>query len=485
METKEVIIVGTGYAGLCLAIRLKEKGMNNFVILEREKELGGTWYINNYPGAACDVESHLYSFSFEPYDWSGTFAGQKELNEYIKHCAKKYKIEEHIKLNTEVSQAIYNDSECMWEIRTNNDEKLKGQFLYLCTGLLNDPLFPDIKGLESFEGMTMHSSVWKHDFDFKNKNVAVIGSGASAIQFVPEIAPLVNNLYLFQRTPNWILPKPDRPFKSWEKKLLSSLPFIRRMYRELLYWEKETRIYGFVKYPFLLKIYSKASIKFMRKYVKDPELEKAMTPNYTMGCKRILLSNNWFEAVVRKNVKVITDGIDKITSQGIVPKNREELKIDAIIYATGFKASELLSRIHIVGSKGKNLNEIWKQNGVQAYKGTTVAGFPNMFILHGPNTSIGHTSAIHLLESQAQYTIDAFNYMKKNKIKSAELTEKAQNDFNEEIQKSMKGTVWQTGGCTSWYQDKKGRNPALWPGFTTKFRKLTSKFDYNNYILVK
>lgn len=483
METKDVVIVGSGYSGVCIAIKLKEAGINNFTILEKEDELGGTWYINTYPGAACDVQSHLYSFSFEPYDWTRTFPQQKELNVYIKHCISKYKLGPHAKVNSTVTSAVFNEQEGLWLVTTNNNEQFKTKFLVTGAGALNDPAYPDIKGMDTFEGTKFHSSIWDHKFDFKGKNVAVIGSGASAIQFVPELVPLVKNLFLFQRTPNWIMPKADRPFKSWERKLFTTMPLARKIYREGLYWGKETRVIAFVKFPSLLKLVSKPVEKELRKVIKDPELQKAMIPDYTMGCKRILLANNYYPAIIKENVKVITDGINHVTKNSIVTKTGKEVNVDAIIYATGFKATKLLCTINIVGNGGKVLNDVWKEN-VEGYLGTTVAGFPNLFIMTGPNTGVGHTSMIHIIESQAKYVMDGIKYLLNKNIKSATLKEDVQKEFNDYVQTEMKNTVWQSGGCVSWYQDDKGRNPILWPGFTYKFRKMTSKFDPSKYKLV-
>jgi cation diffusion facilitator CzcD-associated flavoprotein CzcO len=279
------------------------------------------------------------------------------------------------------------------------------------------------------------------------------------------------------------MPKPDRPFKAWERKLLVSMPIIRKIYRERLYWEKELRVVAFVKYPKLLKRVSKPVEKWVRKIVKDPALQKAMIPNYTMGCKRILLANTFYPAIIKENVKVISEGIDYVAKNSIFTKNGQEISVDAIIYATGFKATKLLSTINIIGNNGKSLNDTWKED-VEGYLGTTVSGFPNLFIMTGPNTGVGHTSMIHIIESQAKYVIDGIKYLLKNNVKSAVLKVEVQKDFNTYVQKKMKNTVWQSGGCVSWYQDDKGRNPILWPGYTVKFRKLTSKFDPSKYKLV-
>ncbi len=486
METKEVIIIGTGYSGICMAIKLKQAGMNNFTIIEKEKELGGTWYINSYPGAQCDVESHLYSFSFESYDWTKVFPDQPELNNYIKHCAKKYDIESHIKLGTTVIGAEYNDDEGTWEIDTQESGKFKTKFLIAATGGLNIPSYPDFKGIENFEGETFHSARWKHNINLKGKNVAVIGSAASAIQFIPEIAPIVKNLELFQRTANWILPKPDRPFKPWERKLFKTIPFTHWLYREKLYWLKELRVIAFTKYPNLLKMVSQGTVKYLTKTIKDPQKLKALIPNYTMGCKRILISNFYYKAIVRENVHMITDGVAQVNKNSITTTAGKEIPVDVIIYSTGFKATNPYAAVKIVGSKGLLLSSVIAKKGISGHLGTTMTGFPNLFIMTGPNTGIGHTSLIHLIESQANYVMDGLKYIKKNGVKSFEVKEEAQNKFNEGLTKKMENTVWLKGGCESWYKDEFGRVPTLWPDFTFNFRKMTKHFDYKNYkILTK
>lgn len=481
METKEVIIIGTGYSGICMGIKLKQAGMNDFIIIEKEKELGGTWYINSYPGAQCDVESHLYSFSFESYDWTKVFPDQPELNNYIKHCAKKYGIESHIKLNTAVTGASYNDDDATWEIDTDSRGKLKTKILIAATGGLNIPSYPNFKGVENFEGTTFHSARWNHNIDLKGKNVAVIGSAASAIQFIPEIAPIVKNLELFQRTANWILPKPDRPFKPWERKLFKAVPFTHWLYREYLYWAKELRVIAFTKYPNLLKFVSKTTVNYLKKKIKDPQKLKALIPNYTMGCKRILISNFYYKAVVRENVHMITDGVAQVNKNSITTTTGKEVPVDVIIYSTGFNVTNPYATVKITGSKGILLNDVIKAKGISGYLGSTMSGFPNLFIMTGPNTGIGHTSLIHLIESQANYVMDALKYIKNNSVKSFEVKIEAQNKFNDDITKKMVNTVWLKGGCKSWYQDEFGRVPTLWPDFTFNFRKMTRKFDYDNY----
>lgn len=481
MEKKDVVIIGTGYAGICMGIKLKQAGMNDFVILEKANEWGGTWYLNNYPGAQCDVESHLYSFSFEPYDWTKVFPDQPELNDYIKHCAKKYDIEKHIVLGAAVNGATYNDENSTWTVKTEEKGEFQSNFLIGATGALNIPKIPDFPGADTFEGTAFHSARWDHSIDLKDKNVAVIGSAASAIQFIPEIAPKVKNLQMFQRTANWIMPKPDRPFKPWERKLMVNVPIFRILYREYLYWAKELRVLGFAYFPKVFNILSKKIESFLKKKIKDPQKLKAMIPNYTMGCKRILISNFYYPAIIRENVHVITDGVKQINNNSITTNEGKDVPADVIIYSTGFDATNPYSAINVVGSNGIKLSEVEETKGFAGYKGTTINGFPNLFVMVGPNTGVGHTSMIHMIESQAAYVMSGMKYIKKNGVKSFEVKEQAQEKFNVDVNKKMEGTVWLTGGCDSWYKDKFGRVPTLWPDFTFRFRSMLKNFDFKNY----
>jgi cation diffusion facilitator CzcD-associated flavoprotein CzcO len=483
MEIKEVLIIGSGFSGLCMAIKLKKAGIHNFKIIEKEKEIGGTWYVNTYPAAACDVESHLYSFSFEPkHDWTRTYPQQQEILEYMKFCADKYKIREHIQFNTTVTSAVFDEKENVWEITTDKNEKIKAKYFITGVGPLSDPLYPKIKGLEEFEGVTFHSARWNHEYDLAGKKVAVLGSGASAIQFVPEIAKQVKALFLFQRTPPWVFPKGDRPFEDKELKRFKYIPGYRLYYREKIYWTYEKMAVGFVQKPELLQHASQSIERYIKKSIKDLELQKKLIPNYTLGCKRILYANNWYPTLNKENVNVISEAIERVNKHSISTNDGNEYAVDAIIYATGFKATEHLSNIHIVGRQGRVFEELRKKDG-DAYLGTSTYGFPNMFMLVGPNTGVGHTSIIHIIESQVKYIIDALNYVRRNKIKSFEVKEEVLKAYNVELSKKMEGTVWHTGGCKSWYIDENGKIPTVYPDFTYKFRKATKKFYPEKYIL--
>lgn len=478
------MILGAGFAGMCMAIKLKEAGFHNFVILERDKDLGGTWLANSYPGAACDVQSHLYSYSFEPKpDWSRMFGPQQEIWQYMVHCARKYGLYPHFHFETAVNGANFNEQNGKWTITTNKGDFTAGIFIS-CSGGLSQPAMPDIKGLEDFKGKLFHSARWDHSYDLKDKTVAVIGTGASAIQIVPTIAPTVKRLFLYQRTPAWILPKPDRAMKGFEKKMFATMPFMQKLLRGMLYWRNELFAIGFVSKPGIMKLAQKMAIRHINTVIKDEALRKKVTPSYKVGCKRILLSNEYYQALTRGNVEVITNGIKEVTANGIVTASGDEKKMDAIILATGFHAADGVVPFAIKGTNGHDLNEAWK-NGAEAYLGTSVSGFPNLFLIVGPNTGLGHSSMILMIEAQVHYAMEAIRQMKLNKWKAVDVKPEVQKSYNEDIQEQLSHTIWQTGGCVSWYQDKNGKNVTLWPGHTFTFMKRTKTFEPDKYILAK
>ncbi len=480
----DYVILGAGFAGMCMAIKLKEAGFHNFVILERDKDLGGTWLANSYPGAACDVQSHLYSYSFEPKpDWSRMFGPQQEIWEYMAHCARKYGLYPHFQFETAVNGATFNEQSGKWTVNTNKGDYTAAVFVS-CSGGLSQPAMPDIKGLQDFKGKLFHSARWDHSYDLKDKTVAVIGTGASAIQIVPTIAPAVKQLFLYQRTPAWILPKPDRAMKGFEKKMFSAMPFMQRLLRGMLYWRNELFAIGFVSKPGIMKLAQKMATRHINAVIKDETLRKKVTPAYKVGCKRILLSNEYYQAITRTNVEVITDGIKEVTADGIVTATGEERKMDAIILATGFHAADGVVPFAIKGTNGLDLNEAWR-NGAEAYLGTSVSGFPNLFLIVGPNTGLGHSSMILMIEAQVHYAMEAIRQMKLNKWKAVDVKPEVQKSYNADIQEQLSHTIWQTGGCVSWYQDRNGKNVTLWPGHTFTFMKRTKNFEPDKYILAK
>jgi cation diffusion facilitator CzcD-associated flavoprotein CzcO len=481
----EVIIVGTGFAGLGMAIRLKRAGIHNFVILEKDDGVGGTWRANHYPGAACDVQSHLYSFSFEQNpNWSREFAEQKEILAYLEHCADKYQLRPHLRCNVEVQRALYNDDSASWLVELSSGQKLSARFVVSGCGGLSRPSYPNIAGLDGFQGAMFHTARWRHDVPLQGKRVAVIGTGASAIQVVPAIVDQVGTLKLFQRTPPWIMEKPDRAITATERRMFARFPRLQTLARGRLYSQLESRVMGFVVAPKLMEVVEKRALAYLEERVADPVLRKKLTPNYRIGCKRVLMSNEYFEALQRPNADVVTNGIREVRAHSIITQDGREHEVDAIVLATGFQAADAVAPFEIRGKHGVDINEQWR-DGAEAYKGTTVSGFPNFFILSGPNTGLGHSSMVYMIESQIQYAMEAIGHARAEGLAAIDVRREAQDRYNAELQQRMAKTVWATGGCTSWYTTASGKNTTLWPGFTFQFRKQTQRFDAENYELLQ
>lgn len=476
---QDVIIIGSGFGGLGLAIKLKERGIDNFVILERAANVGGTWRDNSYPGAACDVQSHLYSYSFAPNpDWPRKYSGQAEILAYINDIAERYDLKKHIRFNAEVIEARYDVNTCQWAVATKAGD-FSSQALVSATGTLSLPLVPNIPGLDEFEGEQFHSATWNHDYDLTGKQVAVIGTGASAIQFVPQIVPKVKQLHLLQRSPAWVIPKADRRFFKFEKKLFRHLPGWRKLYRWITYWSNEWRVLAFKHMTFLMKVLQWQAKRHIRKGIKDQKKREQLLPNYTMGCKRILISNDYYPALNQEHVHIRNDGIERITASGIQLTTGEHLDVDAIVLGTGFKATQFLSPIEVIGKNNISLNQAW-QDGVSAYKGMTVSGFPNFFILYGPHANLSHSSIIYMHESQYNYILQGLDKVLSPDIKAIEVKKAVQQDFDDKLQASFKGSVW-SSGCTSWYLDENGRNTTMWPGSTLAYRRITRHLDDADY----
>jgi cation diffusion facilitator CzcD-associated flavoprotein CzcO len=457
-----VIIIGTGFAGLGMAIKLRQHGMTDFVVLERAADVGGTWRDNCYPGCACDVPSRLYSFSFELNpSWSRNFSGQQEIWDYLRHCTDSYGVRPHIRFHHEVLAAAWDHPQRRWR-----------------------PNIPSIPGLESFRGTTFHSARWNCDYDLRDRRVAVVGTGASAIQFVPQIAPEVASLTLFQRTPAWIVPRREREFGRIEQKLYRALPAVQRLVRAGVYCGREALVPGFAVNPRLLKIAELAARAHLRRQVADPQLRAKLTPDYTIGCKRILISNDYLPALTRPNVDVVTSGIARVGADWAQASDGTRREVDTIIFGTGFHVSDMPMASWIHGRDGRTLAEVWS-GGPQAHRGTTVAGFPNLFILVGPNTGLGHTSLIYMIESQVAYIIGALRHLERTGAPAVEVRPEAQLAYNEAVQRRMEHTVWTRGGCESWYLDAHGHNTTLWPTFTWRFRRATRRFQPAEYIVHK
>lgn len=475
-----VIIIGSGFGGLGMGIQLKKAGIHDFLILEKGEGIGGTWRDNTYPGAACDVQSHLYSYSFEPkHDWSRKFGLQNEILAYIEHCTDRYDLRSHLRFNSEVVAAHFEQASGYWRVEIKDSETLFANVLITATGQLNQPAWPSISGLESFKGTQFHSARWNHQCDLTDKKVAVIGTGASAIQFVPQIVPFVRKLSLFQRSAAWVIPKPDRPFAQWEQMLFQRFPLWDRLYRSLIYWKNESRALAFTRFAALLELFAWKAKREVARHVQDPAKRAALIPDYKIGCKRILMANDWYQAVSAPQVDLVTASIDHVETDAIVTQDGVRHPVDVIILGTGFKTTDFLAPMQITGLDGVDLNTAWRA-GAEAYKGISVAGFPNLFILYGPNTNLSHSSIIFMLESQIHYVMLCLQAKKQLGATSMDVKPARQQEFVNALQQRLGKTVW-ASGCASWYLDKSGRNVANWPGFTFSYRRLTRQFTPEDY----
>lgn len=479
-----VVIIGAGFGGLGMAIRLKAQGQDDIVIIEKGSDVGGCWRDNTYPGAACDVPSHLYSYSFERhYPWSRRFAPQSEIFAYQQHCARKYDVYRHMRFNTEVEKASFDEAQGVWKITLTNDETIFARILITATGQLNQPAYPKMPGIHDFKGAHFHSSRWDNSVDLKGKTVAVIGTGASAIQFVPEVAKVAGKVMLFQRSAAHVLAKPDRAYSEREHRILKKFPITQTLDRLKIYIANEARVLGFTSLQKAMALFEWQFKQQLKKFIKDPELREKLTPDYPIGCKRILMSNDYYPALAQNHVEVINQGISEVTATGVVDSEGKHHDVDVIIYGTGFQATDFLTPMTITGRDGIALNDAWK-DGAEAYLGITVNGFPNLFMLYGPNTNLGHNSIIYMLESQIHYVQQCIAAIDSQKLRSLEVRSLVQTNFNDRVQSKISDTVWNKG-CHSWYKTESGKNTNNWPGFTFNYRRQTDKLDLNDYDIVR
>ncbi|SHF05868.1 flavin-containing monooxygenase [Streptoalloteichus hindustanus] len=480
----QVVIIGSGFAGLGMAIRLRQAGCRDFVVLEKADEVGGTWRDNTYPGCACDVQSHMYSFSFEPNpSWSRMFAEQPEIWEYLRRCVDRYDLRGNIRFGAEVTGCAFDETAGIWHVSLADGRSLTARVVVAGLGPLHVPAFPDVPGLDRFRGVTFHSSRWNHDYDLTGKRVAVIGTGASAIQFVPRIAARVGQLHLFQRTPPWIMPKPDRVMSAVERRLFRRLPFVQRLYRNAIYWQLESRILGFNVDKRLVRAAEALSKRHIARQIPDdPALRAAVTPTYTLGCKRVLISDDYYPALTRPNVELVTDGIREVREHSVVTADGVEREVDAIIHGTGFRVGDV-SSLDIVGAGGVELNDLWRREGMQAHLGVAIAGFPNLFMLVGPNSGLGHNSIVFMIEAQARYVVECLRLLDERRAQWMAVRPSVQDDFNRKVQGRLNRSVWQSG-CESWYLDDQGVNRTLWPGFTFTYWLRTRRVREADYDLV-
>ena len=476
-----VLVVGTGFAGLGTAIALLDRGRTDFAVIERGADVGGTWRDNAYPGCACDVPSALYCFSFAPNpDWTRAFSPQPEIHAYLQKVAADKGVLPHVRFGTELLDARWDGATATWTVETSRGTVV-ADVLVLGTGGLSEPSVPSLPGLETFTGTTFHSATWDAAHDLTGERVAVIGTGASAIQFVPHVQQRASRMTLFQRTAPWVLPRRDRAIGRLERRLYRVLPAAQKLSRAGIYAGRESWLLGFTVQPAIMKLAERQALRLLEKQVPDPVLRDRLTPRYRLGCKRVLLSNDYYRALSQPNVEVVTAGITEVRERSVVDADGVEHEVDTIVFGTGFQVSNPPVAHRVTGRDGRTLAEVWAETGMTAYLGTTVAGFPNLFFLVGPNTGLGHTSIVYMIESQIAYVMDALAQMSSAGIAAVEPRRELQDAWNARIQADLQGTVWNAGGCSSWYLDAAGRNTTLWPTFTLPFRRRLSRFDLSEY----
>jgi cation diffusion facilitator CzcD-associated flavoprotein CzcO len=470
------------FGGLGAAIRLRQRGDDDFLVFERAADVGGTWWANTYPGCQCDIPSHLYSFSFAPNpDWTRTYPKQPELRDYLRTTAERFGVYDRVRLNTTVTGATWDAAAGRWRL-TTTDGPYSADVLIAAPGPLSEPSIPDLPGLDTFAGTVFHTATWNHDHDLRGRRVAVVGTGASAIQAVPQIAQQTAHLDVVQRTPPWVVPHRDRPITRLERALYRRVPALQRLVRTGVYFSRELLVPGLVHRPRMLALVEKVARKHIADQVRDPELRAKVTPDYTIGCKRILPSNTWYPALCRDDVELVTDGIAEIRPEGYVTTDGTLHEVDTIIFATGFYVTDIPLAGIVTGADGRTLAEVW-QRSPQAYRGTAVAGFPNLFLLVGPNVGLGHNSIVFMIEAQLNYVLGALDAMRERGAGRVEVRPDALAAYNRRLQAKMGSTVWNSGGCASWYLDANGKNTTIWPDFTFAFWRQTREFDAAAYEL--
>ncbi|MGS2804859.1 flavin-containing monooxygenase [Nocardia sp. MW-W600-9] len=476
-----VAIIGAGFAGLGVAMRLRRLGITDFVVFERAGDIGGTWRDNTYPGAGCDVPSQLYSWSFAPNpDWTHSFSTQPQIQRYVQDTVDREGVREAILLDCEVTDARWNVATARWDIQTSRGV-FTADITVSAAGPLSAPKLPDIKGISAFRGALFHSARWDHDVDLTGKRVAVVGTGASAIQIVPSIAGQVGRLEVYQRSAPWVLPRLGHRYTLPERLWYRHVPGAQRVARTGVYWLRESFVLWQSKYPPLADVFAAGARLKLWWVIRDAALRRKVTPDYRLGCKRMLISNEYYPALARANVDVVTDGIREIGEHSIVANDGTEREVDAIVLATGFEITDSPTYDLISGRDGRTLAEVFGENGLSVYKGTTIANFPNLFLMIGPNAALSYTSAVFTIESQINYIVDAITTMDARGLRTVEVREQAQTEYNRNLQTKFVGTVWNAGDCTSWFVDEQGRHSRLWPDFSFRFERMLRTFDVDAY----
>lgn len=473
-----VAIAGSGFGGLGMAIRMLQRGMRDFLVFERAQEVGGVWRDNSYPGCACDVQSHLYSFSFARNpEWSRSYSPAAEIQAYLRRCAERFGVLPYLRFGHEITDAAWDAAAGRWRLQTSGGTSTADVFIG-AMGALSEPSIPKLPGLDRFGGRLFHSARWDHGYDLSGRSVAVIGTGASAIQFVPRIQPKVGRLHLFQRTPPWIVPRNDVAFSARHKWLLGRSPLLQKLLRSSLYVRRELLALAFL-HPRLAPLAERLGRATLQAQVADLELRARLTPRYRMGCKRVLVSDDYYPALTQPNVEVVTDAITEVTATGVVTADGRERPVDAIICGTGFHVTDMPFAARIRGRDGRTLEDVW-DGSPQAHLGLAVHGFPNLFLLLGPNTGLGHSSVVLMIESQIEHVLGALAAVDRG-LGAIEPRAEAQAAFVAAVDARMRNTVWSTGGCASWYLDRTGRNSTLWPSYTFSFRRRVARFNPAEY----
>jgi cation diffusion facilitator CzcD-associated flavoprotein CzcO len=477
-----VAILGAGFGGLGAAIRLKQSGVEDFVVFERDEDVGGTWWANTYPGCQCDIPSHLYSYSFalNP-DWSRTYPLQPEIQAYLRDCADRYGVRPHLRLGCAVQSAEWDEEDGVWRLETT-DGAFTAQVVIAAPGPLSEPSIPDLPGIGEFRGTMFHTARWNHDHDLTGRSVAVVGTGASAIQTAPRIQPIAKRVTVFQRTPPWVVPHRDRPITEFERRLYRRVPAAQRAVRSAVYLMREALVTGLAYRPQLMNAVQKMAEAHLAKQVPDPDLRAKLTPNYVIGCKRILPSNDWYPAITQPNVEVVPSAVSEVRPGGVVGADGIEHALDTLIFATGFHVTDMPFAQFIRGRDGVALCDVWR-GSPEAYRGAAVPGFPNLFWVIGPNTGLGHNSMVFMIEAQLNYLLSALETMERRSATRIEVRRDVYDAYNAHLQSRLERTVWNTGGCSSWYLDANGRNSTIWPDFTWRFWQQTRRFDEAAYVV--
>ncbi len=468
-------MVGSGFAGLGAAIALARSGERDVVVLERADDVGGTWRENTYPGCACDVPSVLYSFSFAPNrSWTRSFSPQPEIQAYLQKVAREYGVVPYLRTSCTMLDAQWDDSALVWRLRTSRGD-LTAQALVAATGPLNEPALPRIRGLDRFQGELFHSAEWNHDYDLTGKRVAVIGTGASAVQFIPHVAREAARLTVFQRTAPWVMPRPDRTLTRVERRAYRSVPALQKLARAGVWASRELSVIGF-RNPGIMPLAERIASRHLRRQVPDPELRAKLTPHFRMGCKRVLLSNDYYPALTQRHVDLSTDPIAEVTASSVMSADGTEREVDCIILGTGFHVTDVPLARQVRNAAGVTLEEHW-EGSPQAHLGMMVDGYPNLFLMVGPNTGLGHTSILLMIEAQASYIAEAVTTMRRRDLAAVEVRREVLDRYNAALAQKLEGTVWTSGGCSSWYVDATGRVSTLWPTFTLPYMRSAQHFD--------